>query len=98
MNKYESVIILKPDLGEELTKETIEKFENLIKSFSNESVEIEDKGKRKLAYAIKNNVEGHYVVYYFNAKCEDIQELERVYRITDEVMRFIVVRKDDRDE
>ena len=53
------------------------------------------KGMKKLAYDIKKNKEGNYVVINFEAKPELIKELERIYRITDEVIKFIVVRKDE---
>ena len=52
-------------------------------------------GKRKLAYEIKKNVEGYYVLYNFEANPGFIAELERVYRITDGILKFIVVRKED---
>ena len=52
-------------------------------------------GKRKLAYEIKKNSEGIYVLINFEANPTLIKELERVYRITDEVIKFIVVRKDE---
>ncbi len=52
-------------------------------------------GLRKLAYEIGKNKEGYYVVFEFEAKPELIVELERNYRITDEIIKFIVVRKDE---
>ena len=52
-------------------------------------------GKRKLAYEVKKNKEGYYVIINFEAKPELITELERNYRITDEVIKFIVVRKEN---
>ena len=52
-------------------------------------------GKRKLAYEVKKNSEGYYVLINFEANPEFIAELERVYRITDGILKFIVVRKED---
>ena len=52
-------------------------------------------GKRKLAYEIEKNKEAFYVEFDFEAKPELIAELERNYRITDEVIKFITVRKDE---
>ena len=52
-------------------------------------------GKRKLAYEIKKQSEGYYVVYTFEANPEFIKELERIYRITDSIMKFITIRKED---
>ena len=53
------------------------------------------RGKKRLAYEIKKLNEGYYVVVKFEAKPELITELERVYRITDEVMKFIVVKEEE---
>ena len=52
-------------------------------------------GKRKLAYEIKKNKEAYYIQFDFEAKPESITELERVYRITDDILKFIVIRKED---
>jgi len=94
MNKYESVVIINPNLEAESIKALIEKISNLINS--NGTVNsVEELGKRKLAYEIKKLNEGYYVVVKFEAKPELITELERVYRITDEVMKFIVVKEEE---
>ena len=53
-------------------------------------------GKKKLAYEINKQREGHYVLYTFDAEPNSIVELERNYRITDGVMKFITVRKDEK--
>ena len=91
MNKYESVIIINPNLEEEAIKALIEKISNLINTDGKVN-SVEEIGKKKLAYEIKKNKEGFYVVFKFEAKPELITELERVYRITDEVIKFIVVK------
>ena len=94
MNKYESVIIINPNLEQEVTKSVIKKFEDLINT-DGKVESIDEIGKRKLAYEIKKNKEGYYVVYNFEAKPELIAELERNYRIDDSVIKFIVIRKDE---
>ncbi len=94
MNKYESIIIINPSLEEQGMKEIIKKFEDMINS-EGKVESVEEMGKRKLAYEIKKNSEGFYVLYNFEAKPEFIAELERVYRITDGILKFIVVRKED---
>ena len=94
MNKYESVVIINPNLEAESVKALIEKVSNLINS--NGTVNsVEELGKKRLAYEIKKLNEGYYVVVKFEAKPELITELERVYRITDEVMKFIVVKEEE---
>ena len=94
MNKDESVIIINPNLEEEAIKALIEKISNLINTDGKVS-SVEEVGKKKLAYEIKKNKEGFYVVFKFEANPELITELERVYRITDEVIKFIVVKEED---
>lgn len=94
MNKYESVIIINPVVEEEGIKNLIKKFSDLINT-EGKVESVEEMGKRKLAYEVKKNKEGYYVLFNFEAKPTLIAELERNYRITDEVIKFIVVRKED---
>ena len=92
MNKYESVIIVNPNIDEAGLKALEEKFTGLINE--NGKVEsVENMGKRKLAYEIKKFAEGTYMLFNFEAKPDSIKELERVYRITDDIIKFIVVKK-----
>jgi small subunit ribosomal protein S6 len=94
MNKYETVFIINPSVEDAGVKELITKFSNLINN-DGKVESVEEMGKRKLAYEIKKNSEGNYVLINFEANPALIKELERVYRITDDVMKFIVVRKDE---
>ena len=94
MNKYESVVIVNPNLEEESIKNLINKFSDLINTDGNVT-SVEEMGKRKLAYEIRKNKEGFYIVIKFEAKPELIAELERNYRITDEVIKFLVVKEEE---
>ena len=94
MNKYESVIIINPSLDEEKVKGLIDKFLGLINKHGKVD-RVDTLGKKKLAYEIKKNKEGIYVVIYFEAEPTLIAELERNYRITDEVIKFIVIRVEE---
>ena len=94
MNKYESVIIINPSLEEQGIKDVITNFTDLINS-DGKVENVDEMGRRKLAYEIKKQSEGYYVVYTFEANPEFITELERIYRITDSVMKFITIRKED---
>jgi len=94
MNKYESVIIINPNLEAEAIKALIEKISNLINN-NGTVASVEEVGKKKLAYEIKKNKEGYYIIIKFEAKPELITELERVYRIADEVIKFIVVKEEE---
>ena len=94
MNKYESVIIINPNCSDEAIKALEDRFTGLINE--NGKVEsVENMGKKKLAYDIKKNSEATYMVINFEAKPDSIAELERNYRITDEILKFIVVRKEN---
>ena len=94
MNKYESVVIVNPNLEEESIKNLVKKFSDLINT-DGKVTSVEEMGKRKLAYEIKKLKEGFYIVIKFEAKPELIAELERNYRITDEVMKFMVVKDEE---
>ena len=91
MNKYESIIIVNPNVDEAGLKALEEKFTGLINE--NGKVEsVENMGKRKLAYDIKKFTEATYVLFNFEASPDLIAELERIYRITDDVIKFITVK------
>ena len=93
MNKYESVIIINPNVDEEGMKALISRFTDLINS-DGKVEKVDELGKRKLAYEVKKNTEGFYVVFYFEANTDLIAELERNYRITDEVIKFMTIKQD----
>lgn len=94
MNKYESVIIINPSVDEDKVKALIDKFSDLINK-QGKVEKVDTLGKRKLAYEVKKNKEGIYVVFYFEAEPTLIGELERNYRITDEVIKFIVIKSEE---
>lgn len=95
MRKYETMYIIDPTLEEEAIHEVVERFSNLIKDQGGEVEKIDEWGKRRLAYPIKDHREGYYVVMNFNAEADVPQELERVYKITDSVLRYLIIREDD---
>lgn len=94
MNQYESVIIINPAVEEEGMKNLIKKFTDLINT-EGKVEKVDELGKRKLAYEVKKNKEGYYVVFNFEAKPTLIAELERNYRITDDVIKFIVIKEEE---
>ena len=90
--KYESVFILNPTLTEEATKALVEKFTALV-SANGELVKVDEWGKRRMAYAIEDLNEGYYVLVEFESGSAFPAELDRVFRITDGVMRSIIIAK-----
>ena len=90
----ETIFVLDADLDEEKTAALTEKFQKLIAD--NGTVESVDVwGKRRLAYPINYKTEGYYVLVNFSSGPEFPKELERIYGITDGVIRTLVVRKED---
>lgn len=94
MNKYESVVIINPNVDEEGTKALVQKFTDLINS-DGKVEKADELGKRRLAYEVNKNKEGYYVVFYFEANTSLIAELERNYRITDEVIKFMTIKVEE---
>ena len=94
MNKYESVVIINSNAEEQGIKALIKKFSDLINS-DGKVESVEEVGQKKLAYEIKKQKEGYYIIIKFEANPTLIAELERIYRIADEVIKFIVVREEE---
>ena len=87
------IIIINPNITEEAIKALESKYTGLINE--NGKVEsFENQGKKRLAYEIKKNTEAIYVLVNFEAKPDSVAELERNYRIDDNILKFIIVRKD----
>ena len=95
MNKYESVIIINPSVEEEKLKSLVQRFTDIINS-DGKVEKVDELGKKKLAYEVKKNSEGYYVVTTFEGEPSLIAELERNYRITDDVIKFMVIRQDEK--
>ena len=94
MAKYETMLVVSTALDEEATQALIAKFKTLIEE--NGTIEnVEEWGKRKLAYPINDETEGYYVVTTVEAAPEFPAELTRIYRITDGVLRAMTVAKED---
>jgi small subunit ribosomal protein S6 len=91
MRKYETVFILHPSLDEEAVKANVEKFKGVIENGGGVIENVDLWGKRKLAYEISKVNEGYYVLFNFNSEPELPKELDRIFRITDTVIRHIIV-------
>ena len=93
MNKYEALYIIKPDVEDEARAALIQKFADIVTADGGEIVGIDEWGKRKLAYEINYISEGYYVLMNFDAKPALPAELERNFKINENVMRFMVVNR-----
>ena len=91
---YEAVYILKPDLSEEQIAALVERFKSVVAANGTVS-EVNEWGKRRLAYPIDDLMEGYYVLMTFTAAAAVPAELDRIFRITDGVMRSMIVCKDE---
>lgn len=92
MSKYEAMIVFSLKNGEEEVKSLIEKFKGLVEEHGTlES--IDEWGKRKLAYEINDEAEGYYALYNFDANPEFPEEFYRIVKITDGVLRSLVIKK-----
>ena len=91
MRKYETLFILHPSLDEEAVKANIEKFKGVIENNGGVVDNVDFWGKRKLAYDIKKVGEGYYTLVNFSAEPELPKELDRMFRISESVIRHIII-------
>ena len=90
---YESVMIVSLTKGEEAVQTVVENFKNLIEQ--NATLKnVDEWGKRKLAYLINKESEGYYVLFDFESTAEFPAELDRKFRINEDVMRSIIIKKE----
>ena len=89
---YETVVIFNTKLGEEAITDNVEKFKSLI-SENGTIVNVDEWGKRKLAYPIEDEFEGYYMLVEFTSAPEFPAELDRIYKITDGVLRSMIIAK-----
>lgn len=92
--KYESILVLSTKSGEDAVKANVQKFSDLISS--NATLEsVDEWGKRRLAYEIEDETEGYYVLFNFTCDPDFPAELDRIYNITDGILRSLIVKRDE---
>jgi small subunit ribosomal protein S6 len=89
---YESIFIVNANLADEETANVIKKMQDVVAKQGGEMLKFEDWGKKKLAYEIKKQKRGHYAFFQFKAAPAAVAELERTYKMTDAVIKFITVK------
>lgn len=95
MRHYETTYILRPNLGEDQFTEIIERTNSLITNDGGTIIAFDRWGMKRLAYEIKKEVQGYYVYVNYAAPGHTIEELERIFRIDDRLLRFLTVKLSD---
>lgn len=91
MRKYEVMYIIRTDIEQEAVQAAIEKYQGIINN-GGEITKHEVMGKRRLAYEINKFRDGIYVLVHFNATADVVAELDRVMKISDEIVRYLIVK------
>lgn len=94
MRRYETMFIIDPNLETEAVNELVESFKGIIQNEGGQVDRVDEWGKRKLAYPIKKQKEGYYFLMEFTASPETAQELDRVFKITNGLLRYLIVKLD----
>ena len=95
MSAYELMYIVKPELDDQAVQQEVEKVGQLIRTNGGTLKKVTPWGKRRLAYTVKDQREGYYVVEEFDLDQAKVAEVERVLKISDTVFRHILVRQDE---
>ena len=94
MRRYETFVIIDPDISDEQRSPIIERATDLISQENGLTVKVDEWGKRKLAYEIKKKPRGYYVLLDFCGNASIVDEMERFFRIDDRVMKYMTVLLD----
>jgi small subunit ribosomal protein S6 len=98
MRKYENLVIVKPTFTAEEIQASIKAVEETITSNGGEIAATDSMGMRKLAYPINKNERGYYHVIYYSVAPAAISEIERRFRINEDLLRFITIKYDTNRE
>jgi len=98
MTNYETVMIARPDISAQQVEQINEEMTALLTENGGEIKKTEYWGLRNLAYRIKKNRKGHYVLYNVTAPAAALQEMERVMRLHDDVLRYMSIRVEEHEE
>jgi small subunit ribosomal protein S6 len=91
---YETMYILRPDLGDEATDQAIVKYQTILRDQGAENLETQHRGKRRLAYEIQKQRDGVYIQMNYTAPGTAIAILERAMRLSEEVIRYLTIKQD----
>ncbi|WP_138502256.1 30S ribosomal protein S6 [Nostoc sp. PA-18-2419] len=91
---YETMYILRPDLGDEQVEQAVTKYQNLLREQGVEEIQIQNRGKRRLAYEIKRHRDGIYIQLNYTAPATAIAPFERAMRLSEEVIRYLTIKQE----
>ena len=94
MNKYELALVINAKIEDDARTDSIEKIKALIEKFGGEITNVDEWGKKRLAYEIQKMKEAYYYFIHFESDAETPSEIEQRIRIMDNVIRFLCVRQD----
>ncbi|MCW8837998.1 MAG: 30S ribosomal protein S6 [Thiovulaceae bacterium] len=98
MRNYENLVIVKPTLTAEEIQESLKAIQEVITSNGGEIATTDDMGMRKLAYPIEKNERGFFQVIYYSAEPSSISEIERRFRLNEDLLRFVTIKYDTNRE
>ena len=96
MRSYEGVFILNPDLPADASKGVIAQIQEFVSKNGGRVDGLQEWGKKRMAYKIKKKHEGHYVILNFQLDSKQTKKLEQALRLNDQLLRYLLVNKDDR--
>lgn len=95
MRQYETMFILRPEFDKETSQEVAARYIAIITNNGGTVDKISEWGKRRLAYEVKKYREGIYVLVNFTAEADVEKELERNFKISEDVIRYMIIRRDE---
>lgn len=91
---YETMYILRPDLGDEQVEQAITKYQNSIREQGAVDIQIQNRGKRRLAYEIKKHRDGIYIQMNYSGPGTVVAPMERAMRLSEEVIRYLTIKQE----
>ena len=96
-NRYETVCIVKPDVGDEVVKGVIQKVSSAVEADNGKVVKLDEWGRKRLAYPIQKKNEGYYFVVEFECSADASREIGRILKLNEDVLRYQTIRLDEEE-
>ncbi|WP_042220883.1 30S ribosomal protein S6 [Oceanobacillus manasiensis] len=95
MRKYEIMYIIRPDIEEDAQTALVERFNGILTDNGAEIEKVDEKGKKRLAYEIKDYRDGYYVIINFSGDENAVNEFDRLAKFSEDIIRHIAIREED---